>query len=112
MTMRRRGAGARLVLEGHSLCPKPDDGLVEALAKTHIMLAMLTDGSGRTIADVANDVGIHVADASRILPLAFLAPKITDVILRGRQPVELTARALMRDDLPRLWTDQLQQFGI
>ncbi len=112
MTLRRRGAEAKLVLEGHSLGRKRDDGLVEAVAKAHVMLGMLTDGSGRTIADVANNVGIHVADASRILPLAFLAPKITDAILRGRQPVELTARALMRDELPHLWADQLQQLGI
>lgn len=112
MTLRRRGAEAKLVLEGQSPSRKPNDGLVEALAKAHIMLGMLTEGSGRTIADVANDVGVHVADASRILPLTFLAPKITDAILRGRQPVELTARALMRDDLPHLWTDQLQQFGV
>ena len=76
------------------------------------MQGMLTDGSGRTIADVANETGIHVADISRILPLVFLAPKITEAILRGRQPVELTARALMRDDLPHLWADQLQQFGV
>ena len=112
MTLRRRGAEARLVLEGRSLGRKPDDGLVEAVAKAHVMLGMLTDGSGRTIADVANDIGVHVADASRILPLAFLAPKITDAILRGRQPVELTARTMTRDGLPQLWTDQLKQFGI
>ncbi|MBX3584405.1 MAG: recombinase family protein [Rhizobiaceae bacterium] len=112
MTLRRRGAEAKLVLEGQSASRKPDDGLVEALAKAHMMLGMLTDGSARTIADVANETGIHVADVSRILPLAFLAPKITDAILRGRQPVELTARALMRDDLPHLWRDQLQQFGV
>jgi hypothetical protein len=112
MTLRRRGAEARLVLEGHSMGRKPDDGLVEAVAKAHVMLGMLTDGLGRTIADVAEAVGVHVADVSRILPLAFLAPKIIDAILRGRQPVELTARTLMRDDLPHLWTDQLQQLGI
>jgi len=112
MTLRRRGAETKLVLEGHSPSRRPDDGLVEAVAKAHIMQGMLTDGSARTIAEVANDTGIHIADVSRILPLAFLAPKITDAILRGRQPVELTARALMRDDLPHLWADQLQQFGI
>jgi len=112
MTLRRRGAEAKLVLEGQSPSRKPDDGLVEALVRAHVLLGMLTDGSGRTIAEVANETGIHVADVSRILPLAYLAPKITDAILRGRQPVELTARALMRDDLPHLWTDQLQQFGI
>ncbi|MEP9387761.1 recombinase family protein [Mesorhizobium sp. KR9-304] len=112
MTLRRRGAEAKLVLEGHLPSRRPDDGLVEAVAKAHIMQGMLTDGSGRTIADVATDVGVHVADVSRILPLAFLAPKITEAILRGRQPVELTARDMMRDDLPHLWTDQLQQLGI
>ena len=64
MTLRRRGAEARLVLEGHSLGRKPDDGLVEAVAKAHVMLGMLTDGMGRTIADVANDAGVHVADAA------------------------------------------------
>ena len=112
MTLRRRGAEARLVLEGHSLGGKPDDGLIEAVAKAHVMLGMLTDGLGRTIADVAEAVGVHVTDVSRILPLAFLAPKIIDAILRGRQPVELTARTLMRDDLPHLWTDQFQQLGI
>jgi len=82
------------------------------MAKAHCMLGMMTDGSGRTVADVANETGIHVADVSRLLPLAFLAPKITDAILRGRQPVELTARALMRDDLPHVWTDQFRQFGM
>lgn len=112
MTLRRRGAEAKLVLEGQSPSRKPDDGLVEALTKAHVMLGMLTDGPARTIAEVANETAVHVADVSRILPLAFLAPKITDAILRGRQPVELTARALMRDDLPHLWTYQLQQFGI
>ena len=112
MTLRRRGAETKLVLEGHSRNRTPDDGLVEAIAKAHIMLGMITDGSGRTVADVANGTGIHVADVSRLLPLAFLAPKITDAILRGRQPVELQARTLMRDDLPHLWADQLRQLGM
>lgn len=111
MTLRRKGAEAKLVLEGHSPSRTPDDGLVDAVAKAHVMLGMLTDGSGRTVADAAQETGIHVADVSRILPLAFLAPKITDAILHGRQPVELTARALMRDELPVLWTDQLQQLA-
>ncbi|MEW9834235.1 recombinase family protein [Mesorhizobium marinum] len=112
MSLRRRGCEARLVLDGQQAVRKPDDGLVDTLAKAHIMLGMLTDGSGRTIADLANEVGIHVADVSRILPLAFLAPKIADAILRGRQPVELTARTMMRDELPIDWAEQLQQFRV
>jgi site-specific DNA recombinase len=88
-----------------------DDGLVE-VATAHILLGIFTDGSGRTVADAANATGIHVAGVSRMFPLALLAPKITDAILHGRQPVELTARSLMRDELPALWSDQHRQLGM
>jgi hypothetical protein len=47
MMLRRRGAEAKLVLEGNSLGRKPDDGLVAAVAKAHVMLGMLTDGSDK-----------------------------------------------------------------
>lgn len=73
MTLRRRGCESKLVLEGHSPSRKPNDGLVEAIEIAHVLLGMLTDSSDRTIADAANAVDIHVADVSRILPLAFLA---------------------------------------
>ena len=110
---RWRGLGPEgLAEDGKQPCVKPgrsDDGLVEHIARAHLLMRKLTDGSGRTIADVADAAAIHVADVSRILPLAFLAPSITDAILRGRQPVELTSRALMRDvGLPALWSDQLR----
>ncbi len=51
--------------------------------------------------------GVHRADISRVLPLAFLSPKIVEAILIGRQPVDLTSRRLARlTDLPLPWHDQ------
>ena len=45
--------------------------------------------------------------------LAFLAPKIIEMIATGRQPPELTAGALAeRIDLPLLWTAQEQAVGV
>jgi hypothetical protein len=42
------------------------------------------------------------------MQLAFLAPKIVEVIAAGRQPPELTAEALTeRIDVPLLWTQDL-----
>ena len=35
--------------------------------------------------------GVNQADVSRVLPLAFLAPAITEAILTGRQPADLSA---------------------
>jgi hypothetical protein len=41
------------------------------------------------------------------MPLAFLAPKIVEMIAAGSQPPDLTADALAeRIDLPLLWTEQ------
>jgi site-specific DNA recombinase len=51
--------------------------------------------------------GVHIADVSRLLPLAFLAPAQVDAILTGRHPVELTARQLSH--LGNLPVDRLQQ---
>ncbi|MEJ6010077.1 recombinase family protein [Novosphingobium aquae] len=48
----------------------------------------------------------------RLARLRFLAPDITLAIIEGRQPVELTARSLLRcGDLPVDWNEQRQVFG-
>ena len=48
----------------------------------------------------------------RLARLRFLAPDITLAIIEGRQPVELTARALLRcGELPIEWADQRKMLG-
>jgi site-specific DNA recombinase len=70
-------------------------------------LHQLNNESHPTIASLANHVGIDDGEISRILPLAFLAPDIVAAIVKGRQPVDLTGRKLIRlKPLPALWTDQ------
>ena len=49
---------------------------------------------------------------TRLARLTSLAPDITSSILNGRQPVQLTARALLRlPDLPLGWADQRIPLG-
>jgi hypothetical protein len=46
------------------------------------------------------------------LPLAYLAPDITQAILEGRQPVDLTAFRLKRiGALPVSWAEQRRLLG-
>ena len=48
----------------------------------------------------------------RLARLRFLAPDVTAAIFEGRQPVELTARALLRcSELPIGWDDQRRALG-
>ena len=48
----------------------------------------------------------------RLARLCFLAPDITLVIIEGWQPVEMTARSLLRSgELPIDWKDQRKVLG-
>ncbi|MET2829328.1 recombinase family protein [Mesorhizobium shangrilense] len=108
VAMRRRGAETRMVIENDSRQNRaPDAALIDLIARAHLYLAKLTDGSGQGIADIAYHCRVHRADISRILPLAFLSPKIVEAILAGSQPPDLTVRHLTRlIDMPLAWQDQ------
>lgn len=108
ITIRRRGVETRLVIDSDSSSKlDPDAKLVDVITKAHLYLGKLTEGANQSVADVATLFGVHSADVSRILPLAFLAPKIVEKILNGTQPADLTIRKLARvSDLPLRWSDQ------
>ena len=108
ITLRRRGVEAKIVLEDAPLAaPQKDPMLIAMIGKAHLYLEALTDGSGAGYTEVAERLGIHGPDISRILPIAFLAPKITEAILTGRQPADLTIAKLTRMlDLPMNWAEQ------
>jgi site-specific DNA recombinase len=112
MQLRRRGAELKLVLAGdHARAGSPDPNLIAAIAQGHRWFEELRSGDITSIADLVRRHGVHQADVSRILPLAFLAPDIVEAILDGRQPVELTAARLKRIRLPNAWADQRRVLG-
>jgi hypothetical protein len=113
MGIRRRGVETRIVIEGTGSQCKPDSVLVDVIGRAHLLLRRLTDGSGVTLAQLAAESGVHVAELSRLLPLAFLSPRITGAILSGQQPAELTRHQLLQaTDLPILWTHQTEALSI
>ena len=66
-----------------------------------------------SIAKIAERERVSARYVRRLMRLAFLAPKIVEMIAAGRQPSELTAEALAeRIDLPLLWTAQEQAVGV
>jgi DNA invertase Pin-like site-specific DNA recombinase len=109
MVIKRRGIESRIVIEGMSIIRKPDRALVDMIAKAHAYLQAFTDGQGLNRKQVAARFNVHPEDVSRLLPLAFLSPKIVDAILQGRQPVDLSVRHLARAiNLPISWVDQAE----
>ncbi|MDP3898233.1 MAG: hypothetical protein Q8Q62_16315 [Mesorhizobium sp.] len=106
VTIKRRGNEMRLAIHGEGQHSAPDPQLVSLLARAHLHLQHLTRAPGIRVSEVARDFGVHRVDVGRILPLAFLAPKVVEQILTGNQPDEMSARNLARADLPLLWSEQ------
>lgn len=106
--LKRRGAEARIVLtNGPSIDRLPDPALIELVRKANRYLAQLTDGTHRNLSDIAILNKAELSEVSRILPLAFLSPKLVEAILGGDQSVQLTAQRLSRiADLPLSWANQ------
>jgi site-specific DNA recombinase len=109
----RRGVEAKLILENtNTQTRNPDQTLIDIIAKAHLWLSRLTDGSAESIHDLSKQVGHDSSEISRFLPLAFLAPDIIESILAGTQPIDLTQEKLRRlSNLPCQWTDQRELFG-
>jgi len=101
-TLKRRGHELRLVDQSkHAGMTNRDQALIRLLVRGWQAWSILEseDGLDET----------KRRELSRFARLRFLAPDIVTAILDGRQPVELTARKLMRTgNLPMNWPAQRQ----
>ncbi len=105
--LKRRGNEMRLVMEGESGGEGVDRNLVAMVAKAHLFLEKMIENPDLGSSGVANLFGVDRADVGRVLPLAFMAPRLLDQILTGRQSNRVSARNLARQELPVLWSDQI-----
>src|SRR5438445_5799556 len=109
VAFRRRDTEMRLVLpavasQNHR--SKCDPTLIKAIARGRAWFEELAAGRARSLRELAERDGITRRYVRRLVDLAFLRPELVEVILHGRQPVELTATRLTELDLPLDWTDQ------
>jgi hypothetical protein len=108
IAIRKRSNELKLVIEdGAPRSGEPDPTLIQALVQAHLWWRRLQSGAVRTPADIAREEGISRSHISRMMRLAFLSPDITEAILAGTQPPELTLRRLLKAiPLPLHWHEQ------
>ena len=112
VAFRRRGVETRLVIGGTTAPAKPDETLIALVVQAHRWFNDLRFGIVASRRDLANRDDVDPGDVSRVVPIAFLAPDITEAILDGRQPPELSAARLKRmRDLPLDWQQQRRYLG-
>ena len=107
VAFKRRGVEMRLVLpEAENDRSRCDPTLIKAIARGRAWFEELAAGRARSLRELAERDGITRRYVRRLVDLAFLSPELVEVILKGRQSVELTTTRLAELDLPLDWHDQ------
>ena len=86
---------------------KPDPRLIKLLIRARQFNAALVNSDGLPFAALAEREGMSPSYFTRLVRLSYLAPDITQAILDGRQPRDLTAdKLLAHSPLPLAWHEQ------
>ena len=112
--LRRAGREIRVVIDGTDpfAASKPDARLIRLLIRACHFNAALAQGEGIHFAALAQREGVGRSYFTRLVRLSYLAPDITQAILDGRQPRDLTAEKLLEHSrLPLAWYDQRIALG-
>jgi DNA invertase Pin-like site-specific DNA recombinase len=111
MRMKRRGIEMRLIINGAGPA-RVDPTLLKTIVRAHKWFNDLATGRTKNMAEIVSREGVDKSYVSRVINLAFLAPDITESIIAGQQPADLSAEKLIRRiDLPLDWDKQRKLLG-
>ncbi len=106
MQMKRRGVEMRLVIGGAGPV-RTDPTLIKTIVRAHKWYNELISGRANSMVEIATREGIDKSYVARVMDLPFLAPDITESIITGQQPADLSVEKLTkRIDLPMSWEQQ------
>lgn len=97
----------RLVLPPDSPGVKPDPvpSLIRAISRAHDWVDRILRGEAVNQRSIAKETGLDERYVSRIIPLAFLAPDLTEAIIEGKQAAHLSLDTCLRH-IPDDWNQQ------
>ncbi|MBV8937465.1 MAG: hypothetical protein JO095_16890 [Alphaproteobacteria bacterium] len=112
--LRRSGREIRMVIESNDRCAiaNPNARLIKLLIRAHRFHATLIGSPDVPFAALAKQEGVSRSYFTRLVRLSYLAPDITQAILDGRQPTDLTTDKLVAHSrLPLAWHEQRTLLG-
>lgn len=89
--------------------PRRVSSLVQAVARANDWAAGMVSGQFANSRAIAKETGLDERYVSRILPLAFLAPDLTEAILEGTQGRDVSLADYLKE-LPLQWDMQRRSF--
>lgn len=87
-----------------------DAALIKALVRAHKWEKTLASGDQKSLGTIAKTEDLELKYVTRVYRLNFLAPKIKEAIIDGKQPQTLTLSRLM-PGIPLDWQEQERLYG-
>ncbi len=87
---------------------KTNNVLLKAVVRAHSWKRQLEEEKYRSVKELSVKINIGTRRIQQILRLNYLAPKIKEDIVNGRQPRSL--RLVDLKEIPMLWSEQLEKF--
>jgi DNA invertase Pin-like site-specific DNA recombinase len=87
-----------------------DQSLIKLIAKARKWWALLKQGDIH-VAGLAREEDVTRSYMSNAIRIAFLSPRLVEMIVGGEQPTQLTAQKLIQTSLPLGWKDQEARLG-
>ncbi len=87
---------------------KTNNVLLKAVVRAHLWKRQLEEGKYRSVKELSAKINIGTRRIQQILRLNYLAPKIKEDIVNGRQPRGL--RLVDLKEIPMLWSEQMEKF--
>lgn len=106
----RQGAAVIDAPNAPTPAARPDRALIRAVALARLWADQLAAGEVASVKALAAAQGYCEHYVAKLLPLAWLAPDLIELILAGRQPAATSLKALTDDPLPRAFDDQRRLF--
>ena len=104
LDLKRHSNQLRLVVNGVNREAEHRTSLIKALARARHWYDRIVAGEVHSLRQLASETGLTVRYVSKILRCASLSPALTETILKGEQPPELTVERLSR--IPMVWDQQ------
>ncbi len=112
--LQRAGQGMALIINGpapEGRAGEPDPKLVKLIARAHLFRERLISSEDFRLSHIARHERLNRSYFARIVQLSYLAPDITQAILDGCQPRQLTVKKLVDQYLPLAWPEQRRLLG-
>jgi site-specific DNA recombinase len=108
MTLSRRGAETRLIVDREVSPARLDEPLIRAVARGRVWLEELVAGEAQSLAEIGYRVGVSPDYVKRLVDLAFLSPAVVDAILNGHQRRDTSLQGIaVHSGYSVIWADQV-----